>query len=99
MLFRSIFGAHRSIVAAKREALAALLPRIRPAARDLLAGKDPGGDARLADALAYHAFVERVREWPVGAPALVRALLIAALGVGSWLGGAVVDLILQRALG
>jgi hypothetical protein len=40
-----------------------------------------------------------VREWPVGAPALARGALIAALGLGSWLGGALVERVVDRLFG
>ncbi len=95
--FLSVFGAHRSIVAAKREALAALEARIRRGAPALLAGEsaEPG----LADAIAYHGFVSRLREWPFGAPVLVRWAVIAGVGVASWLGGALAEQLLERAIG
>lgn len=97
--FISIYGAHRSLVAAKREALAALEAGIRPRARELLlTGEISGEGARLADLVAYHGFIERVRAWPLGTPAVLRLALITVLAVGSWLGGALVERLLERAL-
>jgi hypothetical protein len=97
--FFSVYGAHRSIAAAKARALDALEARIRPGARELLSGGTGASpDPRLADLVAYHGFVERVREWPLGTPVLLRGALIAAVGIGSWLGSALVERILERAL-
>lgn len=95
--FLSVFGAHRSIVAAKREALDALEVRIRRGAPALVAGQ-PTEDG-LADAIAYHGFVASLREWPFGASVLVRWGLIAGVGVASWLGGALAEQLLERAIG
>lgn len=98
--FLSIYGVHRSLVAAKREALASLQAQIRSRGGALVAGREATGEGpRLADLVAYHGFLERVREWPLGTPALLRGALIAALALGSWLGGALVDQLLERALG
>lgn len=93
----SVSGAHRSIVAAKREALAALEVRIRRGAPALIAGKR--AEDGLADAIAYHGFVAGLREWPFGAPVVVRWGLIAGLAVASWLGGALAEQLLERAIG
>jgi hypothetical protein len=96
--FVSIAGVHRSLRAAKREALDSLRGEIRRASAELLAGRAPRG-AALADLLALHGFLERAREWPLGAPALLRGALIAALAIGSWLGGAVVERLIDRVFG
>lgn len=57
----------------------------------------PGG-GRLADLLTWRRLVQEVQEWPFDAPALVRAALFAALGVGSWLGGALVERLVDALL-
>jgi hypothetical protein len=93
----SVSGAHRSIVAAKNETLAALEARIRRGAPALLAGER--SDDGLADAITYHGFVAGLREWPFGAPVVVRWGLIAGLGLASWLGGALAEQLLERAIG
>jgi hypothetical protein len=95
--FFSILGAHRSIVAAKREALAALEVRIRRGAPALVAGQP--AEAGLADAIAYHGFVANLREWPFGALVVVRWGVIAGVGVASWLGGGLAEQLLERAIG
>lgn len=85
-------GAHRRIRAAKR----AELERTRAAIR-AERGKLLGGDARptrLAELLAYEARIERVREWPIDLPILLRFSGLLALAVGSWLGGAIVERVL-----
>jgi hypothetical protein len=53
----------------------------------------------LGDALAYRAFVESLPEWPFDAPMRTRFLLYVALPLGSWLGGALVERVLDTALG
>jgi hypothetical protein len=95
--FFSVLGAHRSIVAAKQETLAALEARIGRGAPALVAGQPT--EAGLADAIAYHGFVAGLREWPFGAPVIVRWGLIAGVGVASWLGGALAEQLLERAIG
>ena len=39
----------------------------------------------------YVYLVESVREWPLGAPALLRFALYLLIPVGSWAGGAMVE--------
>jgi len=91
-----IDGVHRSIEAAKREALDGLRDDIRGAVAAL---HSPGARERtpaLADLVALQDLIERVSEWPLSVPALVRVALIVALGVGSWLGGAIVERLVER---
>ena len=95
--YGSVSGAHRSIVAQKQQTLAALEERIRAGAPGLLTGE--GREAGLGDAIAFHGFVARLREWPFDTPLLLRWALIAALGLGSWLGGALVEQLLERTIG
>ena len=52
----------------------------------------------LSDLLAYRRFVESVREWPFDSPTLLRFGLYLAIPVGSWLGGAFVERLLEIAL-
>jgi hypothetical protein len=68
--------------------------------RELDAVRSGGGSGggRLADLVAWRGLVEGVREWPVGVPTLVRSGLFVLLGIGSWLGGAVVERLLEAAL-
>jgi hypothetical protein len=93
--FFTVYGAHQSLVAAKQEALEALNGRIRTAGASLLEGRSLDGSPALADLIAFHGFLERVREWPISAPTVARGGLIAALALGSWLGGALVERLLE----
>lgn len=91
-----LLGVHRRIGAAKAEELLRVNEQIRRA-RD---GETPASASgpRLADWVAYRGLVEGVREWPIATSALLRSLLFAALGLGSWLGGALVDRLLGALL-
>jgi hypothetical protein len=98
--FACIEGAHRAISAVKREAIAAVESRIARAGASLMAGRAAeANDERLTDLVAWHSFLEKIRDWPLDAPALARGALIAALGLGSWLGGALVDKVVDRFFG
>ncbi len=86
-----VHGVHRRIRDAKR----AELERVRA---ELLRERDrllepPGAqaDARLANLVAYQALIERVREWPFDPSALLRFGLYLMIGIGSWLGAALVE--------
>jgi hypothetical protein len=85
-------GAHLRIRAEKRAELERTRTAIRGEREKLLA--DSARPARLADLLAYEARIERVREWPIDLPILLRFSGLLALAVGSWLGGAVVERVL-----
>jgi hypothetical protein len=52
----------------------------------------------LADLLAYRSFVEGLREWPLDAPTLTRFVLYVGIPVGSWLGGALVERVVDAIL-
>lgn len=96
----TLLAVRSNIRAAKRNALAALEARIRAGGEDLLAGHPAReGGASLADLVALQGTLERVREWPVNAPAVARAALVAALALGSWLGGALVEHVVNRWFG
>jgi hypothetical protein len=98
-VFATVYGAHRAIAAARREALAAVEARIARAGAALMAGHEPESGPRMADLVAWHGFLLRIREWPLGAPVLARGALIAGLGLGSWLGGALVERLVDRLFG
>ena len=49
----------------------------------------------MADLIAYRSLVQSVHEWPFDVSSLARFLLFGALGVGSWLGGALVERLLD----
>jgi len=56
-------------------------------------------DARLSNLLAYRALLAGVRTWPFDLSTWVRFAVYVMLGLGSWLGGALVERLLGRALG
>ena len=89
--FLPLYGAHRRIRETKHAELAWLDERLREQ-RDLLREDRSGGaGARLADLAAYRGLVSGAREWPFDATTLLRFALYTGLGVGSWLGAALVE--------
>jgi hypothetical protein len=53
----------------------------------------------LANLIAYHQLIARVREWPIDFANLLRFFLYLFIGLGSWLGGAIVERLLDSTLG
>jgi hypothetical protein len=92
-----IVGVHRRLVAAKQAELDRVNERLRRAIPG--EGATPIRQPPLADWIAWRRLVEDAREWPMSTPALVRTILVVALGVGSWLGGALVERLLGALLG
>ena len=93
-------GVHERIRELKRAEIARVDAAIRGDAAALAAtalGRraDPPG---VGDLLAYRQFVAAVREWPFDASARIRVLLYLAIPIGSWLGGAFVERLLDAAL-
>lgn len=96
-----VLGARRRI----REEKAAEVARVNAAIRGepaALAGSPieravGGPGAGLADLLAWRGFVQASSEWPFDAPTLVRFALYLALPLGSWLGGALVERLVDAA--
>ncbi len=93
-------GIHQRIREAKRAELARVHAAIEgdPAALETSAIARRAGDASLRDLLAYRDFVQSVPEWPFTAPLRLRFLLYAAIPLGSWLGGALVERALDAAM-
>jgi hypothetical protein len=52
----------------------------------------------LADLIAYRGLVESVREWPFDPSTLIRFVLYLGIPVVSWLGGALVERLVETAL-
>ncbi len=98
-LLQPLRGARAAIVAAKRDELARIREAIRGCRSELL---DPaGGDstqaaARIPGLLAYETRIEAVHDWPLDPSTLVRFLALVTLAIGSWLGGAIVELLLDQ---
>ncbi len=86
-------GVHDAIAREKTHELARVNDQIRRAR----AGS--GTLPSLADWIAYRSLIASVREWPVDAPTLRRFALYLAIPLGSWLGGALVERIVDALLG
>lgn len=94
-------GIHRSIRVAKANELALLSVAIRTERASALAPRHadaPPEDARLGNLIQYQAFVKSIREWPFDLSIVARSFLLIVLGTGSWLGGAVVERLLNLLL-
>ncbi|MFT5696261.1 MAG: hypothetical protein ACI9QQ_002241, partial [Myxococcota bacterium] len=98
-LLQPLRGAHATIQQAKERELAAIRDAIRGCRVQLLAA----GDARdpsqqISGLLAYEARIEAIRTWPLDVSTVVRFGLLVSVAVGSWLGGAVVEMLLDSAI-
>jgi hypothetical protein len=93
-LLLPVLGVRDRIRAAKQAELDAVRERLLDARAELRGAA--GHDGRLADLLAWRAFVEGVREWPFDASALARFGLYLLIPLGSWLGGALVERVVDR---
>jgi hypothetical protein len=95
-----VLGPRQRIRAEKRAQLLALRRRLDAARAEVLAGgahaERAAGD--LPGLLALEERLEAVREWPFDVSSLLRFGLYAVLGLGSWLGAALVERLLNRAL-
>lgn len=93
-------GVHERVRRAKREEVARIDAAIRgdAAALERSAIARRAGTAGLADLIAYRQLIEGVPEWPLEPALRARFLLYVALPVGSWLGGALVERLIDAAL-
>ncbi len=101
LLLLPAWGIHRRILAAKREELTRVRGVMRAWRQDLLESGAAGATApgRVADIVAYEARVASIPTWPFDLSTLVRFAFYVALGLGSWLGAAVVERFVNVALG
>lgn len=84
-----VWGAHGRLRDARRAELQRVDAALREARGALFS---PGAsDPRIANLVGWRIRVEAVREWPFDAPTMLRFLAFLALGVGSWLGGALAE--------
>jgi hypothetical protein len=85
-------GLHRRLRAAKEVELERVRAAIECARGALLDG-DGGTERalRMPGLLAYERRVAAAPEWPLDAPQVARFALVVALGLGSWVGGAVIE--------
>jgi hypothetical protein len=93
-------GVHERLRAAKRDELARVNAAIRGEA-GALRGSPVGQRDRLslADLLAWRAFVEDVPEWPIDLPTLGRFAAYVLVPLLGWVGAALVQHVLESALG
>jgi hypothetical protein len=91
-------GARQAIITAKRAELDWSDAELRRARAALDGDAARGGARTLADLVAWRGLVAAVSEWPLDAPALGRFALYLAIPVGSWLGGALVERIVDVVL-
>jgi hypothetical protein len=85
-------GLHQRIRTAKAAELERVRDAIDRAREALLSGAaDATAAARMPGLLAYEHRVASVSEWPLGTPQIARFGLVIAIGLGSWLGAALVE--------
>lgn len=98
-LLRPNLGIHERLRAEKQAELTRVRREIGRRAEALLAGGPTAADPGLASLIAYEARIGQVREWPFDAPTLGRFALFFLIPVGSWIGGALVERIVDALLG
>jgi hypothetical protein len=91
-------GIHGRIRREKERALAQIRARIRDAQAALLCVPESDAGSRLPALLALEERIERVPEWPTDASSWRRLGLYLLLGLGSWVGAAVVERMLDWSL-
>lgn len=101
LLLLPAWGIHRRILTAKQNELARVREVMRAGRQDLLesGAAEATAPGRVADLVAYEARVASIPTWPFDLSTLVRFLFYVALGLGSWLGAAVVERFVDVALG
>ena len=95
-------GIRRRIRAAKREELLHISAELRIVRAQSAGTQGSLGqeiDSRLATLLSLKEHIETTREWPFDIGTLGRFLLYSVIGVGSWLGAATVERLLDLLLG
>jgi hypothetical protein len=92
-------GIHQRLRQAKQAELERLRREIeRRSAQIFHLEGGSGAEPRLTALLAYEARIESVREWPFDTSTLVRFALFLLIPLGSWLGGALVERIVDTVL-
>jgi hypothetical protein len=93
VLLLPVRGVHARIVEVKRDALRQVNAAIRAESERVLR-EAPGQGApgsRLGNLVAYRGLLEAAGTWPFDTAAYLRFGLYVSLGLGSWLGGALVE--------
>ncbi len=103
-LLLPVSGVHQRLVAAKQAELARVDTALRaeaeanlkPGAAASAVEAAPG--ARLANLVAYRGLLEAAGTWPFDLAIWLRFFVYVTLGLGSWLGGALVERLVGKAL-
>jgi hypothetical protein len=101
-LILPVHGVHLRLRSEKRRRLAEIAAAIREAEVPVLEarpGEERDAAAHLHVLLTLRAQVQSAGEWPWDVSTLVRFALYVAIGLGSWLGGALVERVVDLALG
>ncbi len=94
-----VWGAHVRLRKAKAKELTRVRSRIGELReRALSAPPEDVAGGRLADLVAWERRIASASEWPFGGSTLLRFGLYTAIGLGSWLGAAFVERLLESAL-
>ncbi len=88
-------GVHRRIREVKNETLARVRAELRAQGDPTL---KPRRASRLPDLVAYRGLIESVPTWPFDVSTLLRFSLYLTVGLGSWLGAAFVERLVDSAL-
>jgi hypothetical protein len=96
-----LVGVHYNILSVKRSELDRLRQKIRVERASIItdASDDEGSSPRLANLIAYYQLIDQAREWPIDAAKLLRFFMYLLIGLGSWMGSAMVERLLDRTLG
>ncbi len=91
-LLAPVRGVHRQIRREKQRQLRTLRVQIDAQRRAVLEGQPDAAElARLPGLLALESRLEAVREWPFDTSSLARFGLYLLIGLGSWIGAAMVE--------
>lgn len=101
VLLLPVRGVHARMLQTKQEALREVNAAIRAESGHVLRAAPGQGssDARLGNLVAYRGLLDSASTWPFDTAAYLRFGLYVSLGLGSWLGGALVERALDLALG
>jgi hypothetical protein len=100
-VFYPVRGLQRRIREAKRRELELVNEKVRRERGRILESDGPDAEAasgKLPGLVAYKQFVESISEWPIDTSTLLRFALYLGLPIGSWLGGALVERLLDAVL-
>jgi len=98
-LLLPVSGVHRRLARARAEELARVDSALRTEAEaNLKEGAVATSGARLSNLVAYRGLVEAASTWPFDLGIWLRFSVYVSLGLGSWLGGALVERLIGAAL-